>query len=311
MLGQGQDQYIMLSDDVLYRYTPGAIPPVTLIVGFAHTASSDFPGAISIASDGYFRGLVTNNTNKAGGEYYAMQLYSGAQPSFPPIARDDYGLLPPANSQTGVVIKVLANDSDKDRNPLQLISVSQPAHGTAEIEPNAKQVRYHSDDTEVPFDSFSYTISDGLGGTATAHVYLYNKASSGFYSGLLPVADGSGFLQIQTTRGRMLTGALFIKGRKFALRGSLNDDGTFSFSQFTLLAKSDPTILLLLKRSEDGKEFTGTLSLDSTSYQFTLPQLPSYTPQAAGRYTIALPPNASLPPGYGGAGYGLLQVGAY
>ncbi|HET9031658.1 MAG TPA: Ig-like domain-containing protein [Dokdonella sp.] len=66
------------------------------------------------------------------------------------------------------LIDVLANDSDPDNDPLTITAVSSPAHGTAEI--SAGGISYTPMAGYSGADSFTYTISDGRGGTATASV---------------------------------------------------------------------------------------------------------------------------------------------
>jgi hypothetical protein len=84
-----------------------------------------------------------------------------------PIAVDDT-----ADTQQGqsTVIAVLTNDSDPDNDALTVSTVSTPAHGTATI--NNGNVEYTPESTWYGTDSFTYTISDGNGGTDTATVTI-------------------------------------------------------------------------------------------------------------------------------------------
>jgi hypothetical protein len=66
------------------------------------------------------------------------------------------------------LINLLANDSDPEGQPLTLVSVGTASHGTLAVE--AGQVRYTPDANWFGADSFSYTISDAAGATATAQV---------------------------------------------------------------------------------------------------------------------------------------------
>ncbi|MGQ9478352.1 MAG: Ig-like domain-containing protein, partial [Candidatus Bipolaricaulia bacterium] len=81
----------------------------------------------------------------------------------PPVAVDDYAI---TEEDVSVMIAVLANDSDPDRDILTITSVSMPWHGTATIIGDG--VRYDPDPGYSGMDSFTYTISDGHGGTAGA-----------------------------------------------------------------------------------------------------------------------------------------------
>ena len=85
----------------------------------------------------------------------------------PPVARDDAYFVHDKLTD----LDVLANDSDPDGDSLTIVSVTQPPFGRVDINPGGKSVRY-----TLPFmfnrTSFTYTISDGRGGTATATVTL-------------------------------------------------------------------------------------------------------------------------------------------
>ncbi|HWT14552.1 MAG TPA: Ig-like domain-containing protein [Patescibacteria group bacterium] len=84
-----------------------------------------------------------------------------------PIAVNDAVAVPRGQSAN---IAVLANDSDPDGNPLTVTAVTQPAHGTASF--SAGGVSYTPAAGYVGSDSFTYTISDGADGTATATVNI-------------------------------------------------------------------------------------------------------------------------------------------
>ena len=69
---------------------------------------------------------------------------------------------------TSVTIPVLANDSDVDGGTLTVSAVSSPAHGTASV--GGGGVVYHPASGFAGSDTFSYTVADGQGGTASAQV---------------------------------------------------------------------------------------------------------------------------------------------
>jgi hypothetical protein len=73
--------------------------------------------------------------------------------------------------QTGIPMSmaVLANDSDPDNDALTITSVAQPALGKVTI--SGSSVVYTPNSASLNgMDSFSYTVSDGKGGTASATV---------------------------------------------------------------------------------------------------------------------------------------------
>ena len=62
-------------------------------------------------------------------------------------------------------IDVLANDTDANSDVLHVTAVSNPPHGSATITGGGTGVSYRPDTNFIGSDSFTYTISDGNGGT--------------------------------------------------------------------------------------------------------------------------------------------------
>ena len=103
-----------------------------------------------------------------GGEGVAtVRITVALQPNQDPIANNDTA----ATTGVPIAINVLANDSDPDGDPLSLVSVTTPLNGgTAVI--NGNGVTYTPPGGFSGIDRFSYTISDGRGGTASALVTI-------------------------------------------------------------------------------------------------------------------------------------------
>jgi subtilisin family serine protease len=85
----------------------------------------------------------------------------------PPIAAADAATTPEDVSR---LVNVLANDTDVDGGTLVISSVGSPSHGTTAIE--SGQVRYTPVLDYFGPDSFTYVVSDGAGGSATATVSM-------------------------------------------------------------------------------------------------------------------------------------------
>lgn len=99
-------------------------------------------------------------------------LYGMAPPpptNHPPVAIADRALMVCDGS---VVIPVLANDNDPDGDALRIASISRPAYGTAKLTPDGKRIRYEPRRRFRGTDQFTYTISDGKGGTSSALVVV-------------------------------------------------------------------------------------------------------------------------------------------
>jgi len=90
--------------------------------------------------------------------------------NIPPEANDDATTV----NQNSIDnhIDVLLNDHDDDNDPLTIISVTQPSHGTSNIGGGGTYCLYTPTSSYFGPDSFTYTISDGHGGTDTATVFI-------------------------------------------------------------------------------------------------------------------------------------------
>jgi len=85
-----------------------------------------------------------------------------------PIATDDSSTV--YEDSTDNEIDALQNDSDPENDQLTIISLSDPANGTATIINAGKLIYYSPDPDFTGADSFTYKISDGNNGEATATV---------------------------------------------------------------------------------------------------------------------------------------------
>ena len=90
-----------------------------------------------------------------------------------PEAEDDTAR---TREDTEVVIDVVANDTDVDGDALRVVSVTAPSHGTARIADGGAGVVYAPEADYHGTDRFSYVVSDGSGGTATAEVEVTVEA---------------------------------------------------------------------------------------------------------------------------------------
>jgi PKD repeat protein len=85
-----------------------------------------------------------------------------------PVARDDSVA---ATSGAAATFNVLANDSDPDGDPISIVGTTQPGSGTVSCQPTGT-CSYTSAEGFTGTDSFTYTIRDAGGLTATANVHI-------------------------------------------------------------------------------------------------------------------------------------------
>jgi len=103
----------------------------------------------------YKQAVITNGLNL---------LFS--LPNHPPIASND---LASTSENTPVSISVLANDRDPDGDPLTIVAITPGANGLVTTNANST-VTYRPSTNFFGTDQFTYTVSDGQGGSATGMV---------------------------------------------------------------------------------------------------------------------------------------------
>ena len=136
-------------------------------------------------SHGTLRGTLPNiiytpDTNYNGSDSFKFKVNDGNSDSneatvnitinpvndVPTATNDNISL----NEDGTILIAVLSNDNDIDGDTLSIASVNTPNHGSASIE--GKQIRYTPNANYNGSDVFTYTISDGHGGSDTAEVNI-------------------------------------------------------------------------------------------------------------------------------------------
>ena len=122
-----------------------------------------------------------------GDEFIFGVTDTGGGTNTAPVAVDDTAM---TFEDAAVAIDVLANDSDVDGNALTVTAVTQATNGSVAIDIDRTQVSYTPDADFAGPDSFTYTIGDGNGGSATARVDVEVTAVNDA-PGLDPVGDMS------------------------------------------------------------------------------------------------------------------------
>ncbi|TRO66302.1 Ig-like domain-containing protein [Christiangramia sabulilitoris] len=137
-------------------------------------------GTVSEISDGVFEYIPDPNFNGSDSFTYSITDADGDSETAtvsvtvvpvndPPVALDD---IASTDEDQEVDIDVLANDSDIDGNDLDVSIESDPSNGTATVNTDGT-IKYIPDANFNGQDSFTYTISDGNGGTDSATVQVF------------------------------------------------------------------------------------------------------------------------------------------
>ncbi|GIF24154.1 putative repeat protein (TIGR01451 family) [Actinoplanes tereljensis] len=171
---------IAVNDSFVAR--PGVLTTLDVLANDTDPNTSQGRSVASVLAAS--RGTVTLNSD--GTVTYRTTATSGTD-TFDYVLTDDLGLTDtatvtitidaapiaaadtvPAAYGTAVTIPVLANDSDPESEALTLVSATTPGHGTAAIVND--KIRYTPAADFFGTDTFSYTIKDTAGNTATATV---------------------------------------------------------------------------------------------------------------------------------------------
>ena len=129
-----------------------------------YTPDPDFPNPDDTGTDSFDYTVSDGNGGTAAGTV----TVTITNVNDPPDAVDDPDAASPINGR-GIVIDVLANDSDPDGDPVTLVDVTAPPNGTAAIV--GSHIEYTPASGYEGTDTFDYTISDGSANdTATVTV---------------------------------------------------------------------------------------------------------------------------------------------
>lgn len=209
-LGQGTGGAAVLNADGTITYTPG----------------STFSGVDSFVygiADG--AGLADSAT---------VTITVGAPPPVnrTPVAVNDSGV---TNVNTAATIAVLANDSDPDADVLHVSGVTNVVNGSAVVNAAATAVVFTPAANFSGLASFSYGITDGRGGSATANVTITVNPPATSPTGLVLAmnfdeASGSSVLDhsglATPNNGTMNAGVARVGGRSAAAGSALQFNGT-------------------------------------------------------------------------------------
>ncbi len=151
--------------------------------------------------------------------------------NIPPIAKDDvvnaaaFRTLP--GGSPFAAVPLLINDTDADKNPVTIIDVGTPQNGSVASSPtNPKALIYTSSTPVVKNDTFTYTISDGKGGTSTGHVFIRTNAAGRYTGNVSATATPSvpaGSLIVGLGSDRTANGRLEIEGKIYRFTGRFNE----------------------------------------------------------------------------------------
>jgi hypothetical protein len=113
--------------------------------------------------------------------YWVDVVYApaGALPNQPPVAANDGGFTTQQDTVLSIAAaSLLANDTDPNGDPLTITDVSAPTNGAVAFNAQTNTITFTPTSGFTGDGGFSYSISDGQGGSASANVALTVTAPS-------------------------------------------------------------------------------------------------------------------------------------
>jgi parallel beta-helix repeat protein len=204
-----------------------------------------------------------------------------------PVAGDDTAT---TALDTAVTLSVLANDSDSDGDALTVTGTTTPAHGSATANAN-NTVTYTPAAGYSGPDSFSYTISDGHGGTDTGLVSLTvspgNRPPSASNDSLTTSVDVPGTVPVLANDTDPDGDALSVTGASTPANGTtvVNADGSITYTPAAGYVGTDSFTYTI----SDGRGGVGGASVSVTvSEQVNLVGNPGFETDTSGWQTTGL-----------------------
>ncbi len=235
--------------------------PLQISAGVTYVASYHTTGTY-VATSGYFNTAHTNGalTGLAGANgvygygagttfptasyqssnYWVDVVFNQSTANTAPVAANDNGYTTYSDTALSLAAaSLLANDHDADGDPLAITGASGGVNGTVTFNSQTNTVIFTPDAGYTGVASFTYTISDGHGGTASATVSLTVNAQpgGGETTSLFTGADMSGVAAANDSNSVEL-GVKFIASADGRITGltyyrSAQDTGTHVGSLWT------------------------------------------------------------------------------
>ena len=271
--------------------------------GVANTYGTNVPATpadpgengVGVAIQGTIPGLIRNAT-------YHFRLVFVDEATSTPVNGSDAQFVtnnaPVANTDTvnapgsgPTTINPLANDRDRDGDVLTVDDIeTQPEFGTATVVGNT--IVYTPTPGSVEgFDSFTYSIVDAFGMTATGTINIRSirGAFAGTHGGFIKRINGKevGYFSVTATANGSFTGIALIDGKRFVVSGTITPDGVYR--GFAVQGASSIPVFLFTDQGDSNSTVTALFGNGQWSSELNIsPDERATRGDVRGRYTVGL-----------------------
>jgi len=224
-----------VSNPALFAVLPSVDANGTLTYTAATNATGSATFSVFVQDSG---GTANGGNNTSAPQMFTITVYLA---DVPPVANPDSYVVQQNGSLTvSGANGVLANDTDIEGNPLTASLLNGPSHGTLNLNSDGS-FTYTPQPGYIGVDSFTYTASDGLGGstaaitlTVSGPVYAFDDAYAAIMGQTLNVSASAGVLHNDVDFDRFFgisdtfTASLLTGPSHGSL--TFNADGSFSYT---------------------------------------------------------------------------------
>jgi formylglycine-generating enzyme required for sulfatase activity len=271
--------------------------------GFGNIAVSSTLTGLSAVTPYYYQVVAINASGTTYGQ--ASSLYTS-----PPIANHVYVTLTNSSATT---VRPLATDSDPNGFPLTITAISEPSLGSAAIAVSGTSITYTPSLNFRNYagnDTFTYTIGNSHGGTATGEITVGNPfyVQKGNFAGTLS-NSGGGYLTLTVTSSGLFTGKLRLSGVTSSFEGTFNSSGAYFGTPGGVPLSLQLNIANLTGQAFGRYTVTGTCNSVALTAFHALYNSTSNPSPEVGAYTVLLPAvDPTDPATPSGTGYATLSV---
>ncbi|WP_367871379.1 choice-of-anchor tandem repeat GloVer-containing protein [Luteolibacter sp. Populi] len=243
-----------------------------LVYGVAGYPEEDGSAARSTATNAKAKGQAKAKAKAGKAAARSFRFRDLSLPSnFVPIAKPDKAWLPAkaVDGKREIVINVLANDRDRDRDRLTLGEIGEVVGATVTIAetPKGPRLRFTTTEADPASRKITYQVLDGKGGVSTGTVALLSPATGRFKGTATSGESTGGELLVTISKQNAVSATFTTGGRKYTGKASLDLDDSADIA-LRSKGRTSLNLHLALERGT-ARQLNATVAIGSDTYTAT------------------------------------------